>query len=103
MGFQEAYSKLKDTKADLITDDMNISPAESAAAVTKYLSLLKENGICIMTMKSVTKNIPKHVSTIRNELDGKLEIERVAVLPSNRQELTILCRKRADSKNLLIA
>ncbi len=94
MGFQEAYSKLRDTKAALIADDMNISPAESATAVTKYLSLLKENGICIMTMKSVTKNIPKHISAIRRELEGKLEIERIAVLPSNRQELTILCRKR---------
>jgi len=94
MGFQEAYSKLRDTKVDLIADDMNISPAESATAVAKYLSLLKENGICIMTVKSVTKNIPKHISAIRKELEGKLEIERIAVLPSNRQELTILCRKR---------
>jgi 23S rRNA (cytidine2498-2'-O)-methyltransferase len=98
MGFQEAYSKLKDTKADLIADDMNISPAESAAAVTKYLSLLKENGICIMTIKSVTKNVPKHISAIKNELEGRLEIEKMAVLPSNRQELTILCRKRAGSR-----
>ena len=98
MGFQEAYSKLRNTKADLIADDMNISPAESAAAVTKYLDMLKKNGICIMTVKSVTKNITKHISVIRKELEGKLEIERIAVLPSNRQELTILCRKRAGSR-----
>jgi hypothetical protein len=60
--------------------------------------MLKKNGICIMTVKSVTKNITKHISVIRKELEGKLEIERIAVLPSNRQELTILCRKRAGSR-----
>ena len=94
MGFTEAYSKLKDAKIDLIADDMNISPTDSAKAVSMYAKLLKKNGICIMTVKSVTKNVHKHISSVEKEFKGKLEIERIAVLPSNRQELTLLCRKR---------
>lgn len=94
MGFAEAYLKLKSTKADLIVDDMNISPKESAAAVLMYSPLLKRNGICVMTIKSMTKNVPKHLSSVKKELSGKFIVKRIAVLPSNRQELTLLCRKR---------
>lgn len=94
MGFSEAYSKLKSTKADLIADDMNINPKESAAAVLMYSSLLKKNSVCILTVKSVTKNIPKHVASVRKALLGEFAIKRIAVLPSNRQELTLLCYKK---------
>lgn len=93
MGFQEAYLRLKGKKVSLIADDMNISPAESSKAVTMYLGLLKKNGICIMTMKSVTKNVPRHIASVRDALGGSMFVERIAVLPSNRQELTLLLRK----------
>ena len=36
-----------------------------------------------------------HLSSVKKTFGVKMQIERIAVLPSNRQELTILCRKRA--------
>ena len=97
MGFAEARKMLKNTRAALLVDDMNISPAESAKAIVSYAGLLKENGACIMTVKSVTKYVPRHLSSVKKTFGVKMQIERIAVLPSNRQELTILCRKRAYS------
>ncbi len=94
MGFAAAFPKLKGMKADLLVNDMNVSPADSAKAIVMFSSLLKSRGICIMTMKSITRNVKKHEASVRKEIKGIFSIERIAVLPSNRQELTLLCRKR---------
>ncbi len=94
-GFDDAKRLLRMGKADMLTDDMNIFCSDTAIAVESYLDLLKKDAKVIVTVKCISKKAPNYIERARTMLGRKLEIERIKVLPGNRQEFTVLAIPRA--------
>ena len=76
--------------ADLMVNDMNLSPANSAALALSMAGLLKPGSQMVMTVKCIDRKAERHLQTVEKALAPIFRIERKAVLPSNRQEITIL-------------
>ncbi len=76
-------------KLDLIVNDMNLIPSESARMLLSFAVFFREGTELIMTVKCIDKNAEKHLANARKALQGSFEIMDAKVLPSNRQELTI--------------
>jgi len=80
-------------KFDLIVNDMNLDPAESARIMVDLAKLLKKNSAALMTVKFVTRNRKKHVAQALEILKAEYEDFVVKRLPHNRYETTIFMRK----------
>lgn len=76
-------------KADLIVDDMNIMPKESAEILLSYSKNLSKNGKIVLTIKCVDRKADKHIRNAQKTLGKRFKIKGIRVLPGNRQELTL--------------
>lgn len=78
---------------DLVVNDMNLDPADSAAIMCAVAPLLVAGGIAVLTIK-----LPGHpMRGIRQALDvlrPTYEVAAIRHLPHNRQEVTALLRQR---------
>jgi len=80
---------------DLITNDMNISPTESAEIMNVLASLLREGGSAVMTVKFVTRERRRHTREVIGILSEEYADFRVKRLPHNRNETTVYMRKKS--------
>ena len=87
--------KMMDIKVHMIVNDTNLSAKDSAEAMLPYLDILADDGLVVMTVKCVDRNVEKHIGQAKDALRGALDIVSVRSLPSNRQEVTIFARKKA--------
>jgi 23S rRNA (cytidine2498-2'-O)-methyltransferase len=79
---------------DLIVNDMNMGPKETAQIMNEVAPLLKDGGLAILTIKlpfSPERGIQEAVES----LSKKYEILRIRSLFHNRQEVTALLKKKA--------
>jgi len=79
---------------DLITNDMNRDPRESAETVRALAPLLQPGGAAIMTVKFMTRQRRRHVQEARDVLSpvfGEIAERR---LPHNAHETTLFLRLR---------
>ncbi len=88
-GFKNAAKIIKVSGASLLADDMNISCKDTANAIHTYLKFLKKGAKIVVTIKCVTKNVPKYIDQAKKLIGKDAQIKGVKVLPSNRQEVTI--------------
>jgi len=79
---------------DLVTNDMNLAPAESAEIMVAVASCLKKGGFAIMTVKFVTRNRKSHVEEAIRILESQYANFRVKRLPHNRFETTLFMQKK---------
>ena len=80
---------------DLITNDMNIEPAESAGIMVALSERLRDGGSAVMTVKFVTRERRRHTREAMEVLEGAYEDFIVRRLPHNRSETTVYMRKRS--------
>ena len=84
-----------DVVYDMITNDMNIFPLESARIVLRLKENLKDGGIVIMTIKCINKkSYSYYMKQVQMELKDSFENFKFKHLPHNRAELTMLCIKK---------
>jgi 23S rRNA U2552 (ribose-2'-O)-methylase RlmE/FtsJ len=92
--FDRALASLSGIKADMLTDDMNMGGIDSSEAVIRYSRLLKKDGLLLMTVKCMRRNVGRYIKEVEALLEPKFVILRWKVLPHNRQEITLLARRR---------
>ena len=80
---------------DLITNDMNISPTESAEIMNALARLLREGGVAIMTVKFVTRERRRHTREAIGILEEAYTGFKVKRLPHNRNETTVYMHKKS--------
>ncbi len=78
---------------DLVTNDMNLSPTESAKIMVDLANCLKKDRFAIMTIKFITRNRKKHINDTIKILQTKYKKFQVKKLPHNRYENTLFMRK----------
>ena len=78
---------------DLIVNDMNLDPAESAKIMVNLAGLLKKGAPALMTIKFVTRNRKKHIAEALEILKAEYKDFKVKRLPHNRYETTVFMRK----------
>ena len=88
----ELISKYR--KISLITCDMNVSPEESGNAILLFKDKLISKGVVIFTIKCKTKYAKKYIADAVSTLSPFFDIKKIIALSSNRQELTLLARKK---------
>ncbi len=80
---------------DIITNDMNVFPLESAKIILKLKENLRTKGIVIMTIKCINKkSYSYYMKQALMELKDSFEGFEFKHLPHNRAELTMLCIKK---------
>lgn len=85
-------------KVDLIADDMNMVPKESAEIALSFSDNLSRNAKLVMTIKCVDRKAEKHIARAKEALEKRFRIEGIRVLPGNRQEVTLYATYK-DSKS----
>jgi 23S rRNA (cytidine2498-2'-O)-methyltransferase len=78
---------------DLLVNDMNVDPEESARETVRLAPRLKPGGLALMTAKLVTRNPERLLREAASTLEPAYEIVRVKNLFHNRREVTILLKK----------
>ena len=79
---------------DLITNDMNVSPTESAEIMNTLAGLLREGGAAIMTVKFVTRERRKHTREAIGILEEVYMDFKIKRLPHNRYETSVYMHKK---------
>lgn len=79
---------------DIITNDMNLNPVESAGIMCSLASLLVDRGLAIMTVKFVTRDRGKHIQEALRCLEAAYTDFKIRRLPHNRFETTLVMRKK---------
>ncbi len=80
---------------DLITNDMNRNPDESAALLCRLAAWLQPGGQAVMTIKFVTRDRRRHIRDATGILAQQYEQIRVRRMPHNAKEVTAVMRRRA--------
>ncbi|MCD6089620.1 methyltransferase domain-containing protein [Candidatus Bathyarchaeota archaeon] len=78
---------------DLIVNDMNLDPSESARIMVNLAGFLKKGAPALMTIKFVTRNRKKHIAEALEILKAEYKDFKVKRLPHNRYETTVFMRK----------
>jgi len=78
---------------DLIVDDMNMEPKDTAKIMNDIAPLLKEGGLAIVTIK-LPFNPERGITEAKEILNDKYEVLKIRSLFHNRQEVTALLRKK---------
>lgn len=73
---------------DLVTNDMNLEPVDSAKVMLSVASMLRSGGAGIMTIKLPDRRVHLHLKQTTEILEASYEVEEIRHLPHNRQELT---------------
>ena len=80
----------------MLTNDMNLDPPQSAQLMCEMAGLLRPGGVAVMTIKFVTRRRKRHIGEATNILSRCYEDVRVARMPHNAKETTVLMRRRED-------
>ena len=83
-------------KFDIVVNDMNLEPAESAHIMCDLAKLLKGHSFAIMTIKFVTRNRNKHIEDATGILSKCYEIKAIQRMQHNKFETTIFMVKRGN-------
>ncbi|MFB0543202.1 MAG: SAM-dependent methyltransferase [Candidatus Bathyarchaeia archaeon] len=87
-------------KFDIITNDMNLNPSESAEIMCRLASLLVDKGLAIMTVKFVTRDRRAHIEETLKCLETAYTNFKVRRLPHNRFETTVVMQKKDMTKDV---
>jgi 23S rRNA (cytidine2498-2'-O)-methyltransferase len=79
---------------DLIVNDMNIEPKDTAKIMNDVAPLLKEGGLAIVTIK-LPFNPERGIAEAKEILNDKYEVLKIKSLFHNRQEVTAILKKKA--------
>lgn len=82
---------------DIIVNDMNMDPAVSAEIMCGLSQSLKENGQSVLTVK-LPGNPERGIAEAREVLKKKYDILKTKNLFHNRQEVTMLLRKKSSGR-----
>lgn len=92
----EALLTMDDLGAfDVVTNDMNVDPHESARILCDLAPLVKPGGLGIMTVKFVTRRRRELVQAALDVLQECYEAPRVGRVPHNAKETTVVARRRS--------
>ncbi|HZC27963.1 MAG TPA: SAM-dependent methyltransferase [Actinopolymorphaceae bacterium] len=80
---------------DLVVDDMNLDPADSALALCAVGRWLRPGGYAIMTIKLPSNRPWPGIATAHTLLADAYDVVATRHLPHNRQEVTTVLRRRA--------
>jgi len=80
---------------DIIVNDMNLDPAESADIMCAWAQHLRPGGAAVMTIKYVTRERRRHEREATERLSACYQDIRLRRLPHNRMETTAAMRRRA--------
>lgn len=86
-------------KFDIIVNDMNLNPEESAQIMCRLSEHLRKEGIAVMTVKFVTKNQKKHVENANNVLSKCYDVLQIKRMPHNKFEITLFMVKKQNLKS----
>ncbi|MBD3292173.1 MAG: hypothetical protein GF393_04560 [Armatimonadia bacterium] len=81
---------------DVLTNDMNLDPPQSAQLMCEMAALLKPGALAVMTIKFVTRRRKRHIGEATNILSRCYEDVRVAHMPHNAKETTVLMRRKQE-------
>jgi hypothetical protein len=87
-------ARIRISGISLLTDDMNVDLKSTASAVKPYLRMLSNGAGVVITVKCITRNVPRYLRNVRKELGKELIIKGIKVLPANRQEFTLFAIMR---------
>jgi len=90
----QAKDYIADRDFDLIVNDMNIDPEDSAQIMMRLASHLKPRAYAIMTVKLIIKNPDRLMANITPILEPAFDILNVKNLFHNRLEVTMLLRRK---------
>lgn len=90
---QEALEQDLD-QFDVIVNDMNLDPQDSARLMCAFAQRLRPGAIAIMTIKFVTAARRRHEAAATEILAERYDSIRVRRLPHNRFETTVAMRRR---------
>jgi 23S rRNA (cytidine2498-2'-O)-methyltransferase len=81
---------------DIIVNDMNLDPPQSAGIMCDFAPLLRPGGVAVMTIKYVTSARRRHDAEARERLSQCYQDIEIRHLPHNRLEATAVMRRKAD-------
>src|SRR3989344_1319626 len=76
-------------KFDLLVNDMNLHPNDSAKILLYLSKFLKNGAFCIMTVKCPTKNVFFYIKNIKGLLEKDFKDFEFKHLPHNKMEITM--------------
>jgi 23S rRNA (cytidine2498-2'-O)-methyltransferase len=79
---------------DLLVNDMNVAPEESAETMVKMAPCLKPGAFAIMTAKLITRNPLRLLENMTPILETAYEVLRMKNLFHNRLEVTVLLKRK---------
>ncbi len=79
---------------DVVCNDMNRDPDESAELMCALASLLKPGGLAVMTIKFVTRRRAEHIQEATEILAREYDHIRVARVPHSAKETSAVMRRR---------
>jgi hypothetical protein len=82
------------SRVDLLADDMNIDCTSTYKALKDYSRFLDSGGLAVVTVKCITKYLPRYTDQARKLFSADFRIRGMRVLPANRQEFTIFLEKK---------
>lgn len=88
-GYRQAHKRIKKLRADMLLDDMNLHPLESAGAVLDFRKFLGKGSELLMTVKCPTRKVNGYIEIARSALAANFRIKGAKALPSNRQEVML--------------
>ncbi|NKB65727.1 MAG: hypothetical protein GKR89_01580 [Candidatus Latescibacteria bacterium] len=83
-----------DGEFDLLVNDMNMDPEDSAKLMVDMAPWLKQGSQAVLTVKLVIRNPDRLLENTRQVLEPAYAIERIKHLFHNRLEVTVLLRRR---------
>lgn len=90
-------SKVQDIKLekqlDLIVNDMNIEPQETAMIMNDIAHFLKPEGLAIVTLK-LPDHAQRRIEETVSVLKENYEVQKIRSLFHNRQEVTVLLKRK---------
>ena len=80
---------------DVLCNDMNRDPDESAELMCRMAPILRPGGLAVMTIKFVTRRRREHIEEARDILAREYEGIRIQRVPHNAKETSAVMRRKA--------
>lgn len=90
-----AELELPENSFDLITSDVSWNAKNTAVMVNKAASFLKSGGYAIVTVKLMSDKVRRTIKEVKEIYQEVFDVEAVKQLFHNRDEVTLLLRKRS--------
>lgn len=97
MTAQEFAGSHPEEEYDILVNDMKMDTVLSVAVVCDMLRCLKEDGICLMTLKLPKQGIQKRIHGAEKVLRERFDRVRIRQLYYNRSEVTVFARGKRNS------